>query len=51
MHLQKRVQGSAEGVPAARERYYLHRGKVETEPHLGEITTPYRARPKNKSGT
>lgn len=22
-------------------RYYLHRGKIETKPHLGETTTPH----------
>lgn len=35
----------------ARKRYYLHRGRMEPEPHLGEITTSYLARPKNKSHT
>lgn len=23
----------------ARKRYFLHRGKMEPEPHIGEITT------------
>lgn len=37
--------------PIAGIRYYLHRGRMEPEPHLREITIPYLARPKNKSGT
>lgn len=49
--MQERVQGSAEGGAVARKRYFLHGGKMEPEPHIGEITAPYPARPKNKSGT
>ena len=43
--------GQCRGGAVARERYFLHGGKMGPEPHIGEITAPYPARPKNKSGT
>lgn len=50
MHLQEKSRAVQKREPAARKRYYLHRGRVEPKPHLGEITTTYLARPKNRSG-
>lgn len=51
MHLQGRVQDSAEEGACSKKRFYLHRGMMGPEPHLGELTSPYLARPENKSGT